>query len=94
MLEKIKSTASYILDKTGHKPELGIILGTGLGGVVDDMDIETTLSYEDIPNFPVSTVDGHHGRLIFGRLGGKDIVAMQGRFHYYEGYDKIGRAHV
>ena len=87
MLEKIKSTASFILDKTGHNPEIGIILGTGLGGVVDDMKIDTTLSYEEIPNFPVSTVDGHHGRLIFGSLGGKDIVAMQGRFHYYEGYD-------
>lgn len=87
MLEKIKSTASFIRDKTGHTPELGIILGTGLGGMVKDMEIDTTLAYEDIPNFPVSTVDGHHGRLIFGKLGGKDIVAMQGRFHYYEGYN-------
>ena len=87
MLEKIKNTASFIRDKTGHAPELGIILGTGLGGMVKDMEIDTTLAYEDIPNFPVSTVDGHHGRLIFGSLGGKDIVAMQGRFHYYEGYN-------
>ncbi|HKL38328.1 MAG TPA: purine-nucleoside phosphorylase [Bacteroidales bacterium] len=87
MLEKIKSTASFIRDKIDITPEIGIILGTGLGGVVKDMDIQHQLEYEKIPNFPVSTVDGHHGKLIFGELGGKKIVAMQGRFHYYEGYD-------
>lgn len=86
MLERIKSTASFILDKTKFYPEVGIILGTGLGGLVKDIKIEHTLDYEDIPDFPVSTVDGHHGRLIFGELGGKKIVAMQGRFHFYEGY--------
>lgn len=86
MLERIKSTASYILDKTKFQPEVGIILGTGLGGLVKEIKIEHTLDYEDIPNFPVSTVEGHHGRLIFGELGGKNIVAMQGRFHFYEGY--------
>lgn len=86
MLEKIKSTASFIQDKTKFSPEFGIILGTGLGGLVEEIKIEHTLNYEDIPDFPVSTVDGHHGRLIFGELGGKKIVAMQGRFHYYEGY--------
>src|SRR6056297_2845473 len=86
MLEIIKSTASFIQNKINFKPEVGIILGTGLGGLTKEIEIEQTLDYEDIPNFPVSTVEGHHGRLIFGKLGGKKIVAMQGRFHYYEGY--------
>ena len=86
MLERIKSTVSFIQNKTKFNPEVGIILGTGLGGLVKDIKIEHTLNYEDIPGFPVSTVDGHHGRLIFGELGGKKIVAMQGRFHFYEGY--------
>jgi len=86
MLETIKNTASFIQNKTNFIPEVGIILGTGLGGLVKDIEIEHTLDYEDIPDFPVSTVEGHHGRLIFGQLGGKKIVAMQGRFHYYEGY--------
>lgn len=86
MLERIKNTVSFIQDKTNFKPEVGIILGTGLGGLVKDIKIEFSLDYDSIPEFPVSTVDGHHGRLIFGELGGKKIVAMQGRFHYYEGY--------
>ncbi|MCG8412408.1 MAG: purine-nucleoside phosphorylase [Bacteroidales bacterium] len=86
MLEKIKNTASFIQDKTNFQPEVGIILGTGLGGLVKEIKIEHTIDYGDIPNFPVSTVAGHHGRLIFGELGGKKIVAMQGRFHFYEGY--------
>jgi len=86
MLEKIKNTVSFIRDKTDQKPEAGIILGTGLGGMVKDIRVQTSLDYKEIPEFPVSTVDGHHGRLIFGELGGKSIVAMQGRFHYYEGY--------
>ncbi len=72
--------------KINAKPEVGIILGTGLGGLVDEIDIEHSISYEDIPNFPISTVEGHSGRLIFGKLGGKVVVAMQGRFHSYEGY--------
>lgn len=86
MLERIKSTVSFIQDKTNFYPEVGIILGTGLGGLVKDIKIEHSLDYDSIPEFPVSTVDGHHGRLIFGELGGKKIVAMQGRFHFYEGY--------
>lgn len=86
MLEKTKHTVSFIRSKFDFKPEVGIILGTGLGGLVKEIKIEHTLDYEDIPNFPVSTVEGHHGRLIFGELGGKKIVAMQGRFHFYEGY--------
>lgn len=86
MLEKIKETVSFIQNKFDFVPEVGIILGTGLGGLVNEIEIQHTLDYEKIPNFPVSTVEGHHGRLIFGALGGKNIVAMQGRFHFYEGY--------
>ncbi len=86
MLEQIKSTAAYIQSKISNIPEVGIILGTGLGGLVEEINIKHTIAYEDIPNFPVSTVEGHSGKLIFGELGGKNVVAMQGRFHYYEGY--------
>jgi purine-nucleoside phosphorylase len=87
MLKIINETANYLKDKTSFSPEIGIILGTGLGGLVNDIDIEHSISYEDIPNFPVSTVEGHTGRLIFGKLGDKAVVAMQGRFHFYEGYN-------
>lgn len=87
MLDQINQTADFIKDKTGFEPEYGIILGTGLGALIDEVEIETTLDYTDIPNFPVSTVESHKGRLVFGKLGDKNIVAMQGRFHYYEGYD-------
>ena len=86
MLKAINETVSFINSKTPIRPEAGIILGTGLGGMVNEIDIESILEYEDIPNFPVSTVESHHGKLILGRLNGKSIVAMQGRFHYYEGY--------
>ncbi|GET26951.1 purine-nucleoside phosphorylase [Prolixibacter sp. NT017] len=86
MLEKIKATSTYIQEQTGYEAEVGIILGTGLGGLAKEIDIEHSLNYSDIPNFPVSTVEGHAGRLIFGHLGGKKIIAMQGRFHFYEGY--------
>ena len=86
MIEQIKASAEFIKAKVGFEPEVGIILGTGLGGLVEKIDIEAALPYAEIPNFPVSTVEGHSGRLIFGRLGGKKVVAMQGRFHYYEGY--------
>ena len=86
MLEKIKATSSYILERTKFKSEVAIILGTGLGGLVKEIDIEFALPYSEIPNFPVSTVEGHKGQLIFGTLGGKKVIAMQGRFHYYEGY--------
>jgi purine-nucleoside phosphorylase len=87
MLEQIKSTATHILSKISSSPEIGIILGTGLGGLVKEIKIEHTIEYKDIPNFPVSTVEGHSGKLIFGTLGGKNVVAMQGRFHFYEGYN-------
>jgi purine-nucleoside phosphorylase len=86
MLKKIKATSTYIQKTTEFKAETGIILGPGLGGLVNEIEIVQTLKYADIPNFPVSTVDGHKGQLIFGKLGGKNIIAMQGRFHFYEGY--------
>ncbi|MCX6278413.1 MAG: purine-nucleoside phosphorylase [Bacteroidetes bacterium] len=86
MLKKIAETVEFLEKKITHKPEIGIILGTGLGGLVNEIAIETTIPYKLIPNFPVSTVIGHQGQLIFGKMGGKNIVAMQGRFHYYEGY--------
>jgi purine-nucleoside phosphorylase len=86
MLKTIKETVSYIRSKIDLQPEIGIILGTGLGGMVNEIEIDSVLEYEDIPNFPVSTVESHHGKLIFGTMNGKKIVAMQGRFHYYEGY--------
>ncbi|MDD4225225.1 MAG: purine-nucleoside phosphorylase [Mariniphaga sp.] len=86
MLEKIKATANFIKEKIKARPETGIILGTGLGGLVKEIEIIDSIPYNQIPNFPVSTVDGHAGRLIFGKLGSKEVLAMQGRFHFYEGY--------
>jgi purine-nucleoside phosphorylase len=86
MLEKIKATANYIKERINARPEVGIILGTGLGGLVNDIEILDSIPYDEIPNFPLSTVDGHAGRLIYGKLGNKEVLAMQGRFHYYEGY--------
>jgi purine-nucleoside phosphorylase len=86
MLKTITETVSYIKSKVAFEAEYGIILGTGLGGLVNDIEVSHVLEYEDIPNFPVSTVESHHGKLIFGKLGNKNVVAMQGRFHYYEGY--------
>ena len=82
----IEESCQYLISAVTHKPEIGIILGTGLGGLVKNIDIAYTFSYKDIPHFPVSTVESHAGMLIFGRLGGKEVVVMQGRFHYYEGY--------
>lgn len=87
MLEKIQETASFIDSKLSRKPKYAIILGTGLGELVNVITEKEEISYSEIPNFPISTVEGHSGKLIFGKIGGKDILAMQGRFHYYEGYD-------
>ncbi len=87
LLEKLNETVQHIQAKVDLVPQYGIILGTGLGGLVNDIDIKYELPYETIPNFPVSTVESHKGRLIFGHIGNKAIVAMQGRFHYYEGYN-------
>ena len=86
MLEKIKATANYIKERINATPEVGIILGTGLGGLVKEIEIKESIPYSEIPNFPVSTVDGHAGRLIYGTLGNREVLAMQGRFHFYEGY--------
>lgn len=86
MLEKIQETAAFLKGKMHTSPETAIILGTGLGSLADEITEKYEIKYSDIPNFPVSTVEGHSGKLIFGKLGNKDIMAMQGRFHYYEGY--------
>ena len=86
-LEKIQETSDFIKKRVNNKlPEVAIILGSGLGAVVDNINIEVEIPYGEVPNFPVSTVEGHKGCLIFGTLAGKYIMAMQGRFHYYEGY--------
>ena len=87
MWEKVRQTVSYINDTINFRPEYGVILGSGLGSFTDDIQIAHTLPYSEIPNFPVSTVEGHKGALVFGTIGSKKVVAMQGRFHYYEGYD-------
>lgn len=87
MLEKIKQTADYIKSKLQVIPEVGIILGTGLGELATQITNRQELPYETIPNFPVSTVEGHSGKLIVGKLGENLVLAMQGRFHYYEGYN-------
>ena len=88
MLEQIEFSTKNILDKTQNfRPDLGIILGTGLGGLVKEIIVQFVIPYKDIPYFPLSTVEGHSGKLIFGELAGKKVVVMQGRFHFYEGYD-------
>jgi len=84
--EQIDSSYRFLASKTAVKPEIGIILGTGLGGLAKEIQTTTIISYSDIPNFPVSTVETHAGKLIVGSLGGKKVVVMQGRFHFYEGY--------
>jgi purine-nucleoside phosphorylase len=85
----LNEALNYVRSQGDWQPELGIILGTGLGALVRDIEIETALDYATIPHFPVSTVESHSGRLIFGTLEGKSIVAMEGRFHYYEGYSLV-----
>ncbi|HRV51558.1 MAG: Purine nucleoside phosphorylase 1 [Bacteroidia bacterium] len=86
MLEKVKTIAEHIKKTVSFNPEVGIILGSGLGGLVKEIEVTKELNYADIPGFPVSTVKGHGSKLIFGKLNGVNVVAMQGRFHYYEGY--------
>ncbi|MGG7034361.1 MAG: purine-nucleoside phosphorylase [Flavobacterium sp.] len=86
MWEKVQQTVSFIQSKTNIKPSYGVILGSGLGNFVKDIEVEFTLPYNEIPNFPVSTVEGHQGALVFGNIGDQKVVVMQGRFHYYEGY--------
>ncbi len=87
MLAKIVETADFIKSKINKMPKTGIILGTGLGNLVTQITDKEEIPYEIIPNFPISTVEGHSGKLIFGKLGDVDVLAMQGRFHFYEGYD-------
>ncbi|MBO7302305.1 MAG: purine-nucleoside phosphorylase [Bacteroidaceae bacterium] len=86
MLQKIQETAEFLRGKMTTTPETAIILGTGLGSLVNEITDKYEIEYKDIPNFPLSTVEGHSGKLIFGKLGNKEIMAMQGRFHFYEGY--------
>ena len=91
LLTQIKTSADFILKQSKYKPEIGLILGSGLGSLADAIEDAEYYNYSDIPNFPTSTVEGHAGRLVIGKLGNKQVVAMQGRFHYYEGYslDKV-----
>ena len=87
MLNKIKETTSFLQSQGIDAPEVGIVLGTGLGGLVKEIQVIKAIDYDKIPHFPVSTVESHHGKLIYGIVKGKKVLAMQGSFHYYEGYD-------
>ena len=89
MLSKFKEAAQFIREKTSLSPKLGIILGTGLGTIADNIQTEVEINYADIPHFPISTVKGHKGQLLIGTLNGVEVIAMRGRFHYYEGYDML-----
>ncbi len=86
LFDKIESTASFIKSRIKETPTCGIILGSGLGGMIELIENQTEIHYSEIPNFPVSTVEGHAGKLVFGTMGGKNVMLMAGRFHYYEGY--------
>jgi len=87
MFQTLHETVEYIKLKCNNfQPEIGIVLGTGLGGLVNEIEVEFSLMYSNIPNFPISTLEFHSGKLIFGKLNGKKVIAMQGRLHYYEGY--------
>lgn len=86
LIERINSTVKFLNERGFENPEVGIILGTGLGSLIDEIEVEKELTYTNIPNFPIATVEFHKGKLIYGTLAGKKIVAMQGRFHYYEGH--------
>ncbi len=86
MLREIKETVDFIRTKYSAESEVGIVLGSGLGSFIDEIQVECEIPYSEVPNFPVSTVEGHSGKLIFGKLSGKNVIAMAGRFHFYEGY--------
>lgn len=86
MIQQLEETTAYLQQQYPHVPEAGIVLGSGLGNFAEEIKVEREIAYEAIPHFPVSTVEGHHGKLIFGELHGKKVVAMSGRFHFYEGY--------
>jgi purine-nucleoside phosphorylase len=87
VIEQILETVQYIRNLYPESPEVGVVLGSGLGNFSSEISVDLEIPYKDIPHFPVSTVKGHQGKLIFGRMAGKRIVAMAGRFHFYEGYD-------
>ncbi|QUH20720.1 purine-nucleoside phosphorylase [Alkaliphilus sp. B6464] len=91
LLMKLESTKKFLLDSIDESPKVGLILGSGLGTLADEIENPIVIDYKDIPNFPVSTVEGHAGQLVIGKLMGKQVIAMKGRFHYYEGYsmDKV-----
>jgi len=86
MYDQIQETTTYLKSRIKDLPEVGIILGSGLGNLGNQIEVDIAIPYGEIPNFPVSTVKGHSGKLIFGKLGGKNVIALQGRFHFYEGY--------
>lgn len=86
IFERSQAVASFLREQTKISPEVAIVLGSGLGGLIDEVKIDTEIPYQDIPDFPQSTVEGHAGKLVFGTLSGKQVVMMAGRFHYYEGY--------
>lgn len=86
-IDQVKETTEFLRNRIQTIPETGIILGTGLGALAKEIEVEISFPYTEIPHFPVSTVESHSGRLLFGKLEGKPVVAMQGRFHYYEGYN-------
>ena len=90
LLRQLDETMQYLQEQHPPRPTIGIVLGSGLGNFVDEIKVEKEVAYTDIPFFPVSTVEGHHGKLVFGKLAGKDVVVMAGRFHYYEGYTPQG----
>ena len=87
LFERIEHAADVVRERSALRPDVGVILGTGLGGLAREIEVETEIPYQDLPGFPLSTVESHAGRLLLGRLGGRPVVAMQGRFHRYEGYD-------
>jgi purine-nucleoside phosphorylase len=87
IIQQLQETAAFIQSQYSHIPKVGIVLGSGLGNFAREMEIEKEIPYNEIPHFPVSTVEGHHGKLLFGESGGKKVVAMAGRFHFYEGYN-------
>lgn len=87
ILKQLNEAVKFLQKEYKHQPQVGIVLGSGLGNFTREMEIEKEIAYNDIPNFPVSTVEGHSSKMIFGKLGGKRVVAMAGRFHYYEGYE-------
>ena len=86
LMDQLNETVAFIRTRTKTEPETAIVLGSGLGNFLNEVSVETAISYSDIPHFPVATVEGHEGKLVFGELNGRRIVAMAGRFHYYEGY--------